>query len=136
MKKIIFAFLIFCFQLSIITDANAAPVRNMPVKRLQPNGDTLNCFISGDEYYHRLHDANGYTIVQSPSTGWYVYADRQWDDSHRDWEVVATNHIVGTVEPSTHHCCSQIQEMGNSNTIPSQCPSQRQLLVFESHIQP
>ncbi len=101
MKKIIFAFLIFCFQLSIITDANAAPVRNMPVKRLQPNGDTLNCFISGDEYYHRLHDANGYTIVQSPSTGWYVYADRQWDDSHSDWEVVATNHIVGTVEPST-----------------------------------
>lgn len=54
--------------------AAAAPVKNMPVVRLQPNGDILRCFASGDEFYHRLHDADDYTIVQDPETGWYLYA--------------------------------------------------------------
>lgn len=56
--------------------AVAAPVKNMPVIRIQPNGDTLRCFVSGDEFYHRLHDAEGYTIVQNVETGEYVYATR------------------------------------------------------------
>ena len=54
--------------------AAAAPVKNMPAVRLQPNGDTLRCLVSGDEFFHRLHDADGYTIVQNTETGWYVYA--------------------------------------------------------------
>ena len=36
--------------------ANAAPVRYLPVVRLQPDGDTLHCYVSGDEFFHRLHD--------------------------------------------------------------------------------
>lgn len=54
--------------------AAAAPVKNMPAVRVQPNGDTLRCLVSGDEFFHRLHDADGYTIVQNIETGWYVYA--------------------------------------------------------------
>lgn len=100
-RVIILALLIFSFQFSIISSINAAPVRNMPIARIQPNGDTLHCFVSGDEYYQRLHDANGYTIVQNSTNGWYVYADRAWNADHTDWEVVPTNHIVGSVNPAS-----------------------------------
>ena len=62
------------FVLMTVGIAGAAPVRFMPVMRIQPDGDTLRCFVSGDEFFHRLHDQNGYTIVQNPRTGDYVYA--------------------------------------------------------------
>ena len=54
MKKIL-SFLLFA---ALALCATAAPVKNMPVVRLQPNGDTLRCFVSGDEFFHRLHDAD------------------------------------------------------------------------------
>ncbi len=57
-----------------VTTLAAAPVRNMPAVRVQPNGDTLRLFVSGDEFFHRLHDAADYTIVQDVETGVYVYA--------------------------------------------------------------
>ena len=97
MKKI----LLVIVSMALCFGAEAAFVRNMPVKRLQPNGDTLHCFVTGDEFYHRLHDAEGYTIVQNHRTGWYVYADREWNAEHSDWTVVATNYIVGSVEPAS-----------------------------------
>lgn len=54
----------------------AAPLRFVPVAVVQPCGDTLHCFASGDEFYNWLHDAEGFTIVRHPKTGQYVYADR------------------------------------------------------------
>ncbi|MDR2980574.1 MAG: M6 family metalloprotease domain-containing protein [Bacteroidales bacterium] len=48
----------------------------MPRTLIQPNGDTLHCFVTGDEFYNYLHDTNGYTIVQDVSSGYYVYAVR------------------------------------------------------------
>lgn len=97
MKKIFLTLLAIAFCLS----AQAAFVRSMPIARIQPNGDTLHSYVTGDEYYHRLHDAAGYTIIQNPRTGWYVYADREWNAEHTDWKVIATNHIAGTVNPTT-----------------------------------
>jgi M6 family metalloprotease-like protein len=41
---------------------------------MQPDGTFLECFASGDEYYNWLHDQQGYTIIQNPVTGYYVYA--------------------------------------------------------------
>jgi M6 family metalloprotease-like protein len=52
----------------------AAPLRFVPQRVMQPDGAILECFASGDEYYNWLHDELGYTIVQNPSTGYYVYA--------------------------------------------------------------
>lgn len=74
----------------------AAPVKNMPVKRLQPNGDTLNCFVSGDEFFHRMHDAQDYTIVLDVETGAYVYA------TLHDGLLVPTNYIPGRDNPASH----------------------------------
>lgn len=67
---------------------------NVPQVRVQPNGDTLRCFATGDEYFHRLHDADGYTIVLDPATGYYVYADKEGD------ALVPTRHIAGRVNPA------------------------------------
>ena len=70
MKKLITLVLFAAMALCAV----AAPVKNMPAMRIQPDGKTLNCFVSGDEFFHRLHDAEDYTIVQDVETGWYVYA--------------------------------------------------------------
>lgn len=41
-------------------------IENMHVRITQPNGEIINCFASGDEFYNWLHDANGFTIVKNP----------------------------------------------------------------------
>ena len=52
----------------------AAVLRNYPVAVTQPNGEKLALLTSGDEYYNWLHDKSGYTIIQDPDNGCYVYA--------------------------------------------------------------
>ena len=70
MRKILLALVLSM----LVAVSWAAPVKNMAVCRIQPKGDTLHCFVSGDEFFHRLHDAAGFTIVQNIETGEYVYA--------------------------------------------------------------
>ena len=72
----------------------AAYFTNVPQVRVQPNGDTLHCFATGDEYFHRLHDADGYTIVLDPATGYYVYADKVGDT------LVPTEYVAGRTNPA------------------------------------
>ena len=57
-KLLFFAILLFCTN-----SASALFVRNMPVNMIQPNGDTIHFFVTGDEFYHRYHDSLDYTIV-------------------------------------------------------------------------
>ena len=80
--------------LAFLPMAFAAYFTNVPQMRVQPNGDTLRCFATGDEYFHRLHDADGYTIVLDPTTGYYVYADKVGD------ALVPTSHIAGRTNPA------------------------------------
>ena len=54
----------------------AAYLTNVPVDMTEPDGSILNCFASGDEYYSRLHDADGYTIIQNAENGFYYYAQK------------------------------------------------------------
>ena len=72
----------------------AAWLDNVPVTVVQPNGDTLHLFATGDEFYHYVHDADGYTILQHPVTGYYVYAVKT------DNKLVASNYVYGTINPS------------------------------------
>ena len=92
------------FALAMGFESKAAPVFNAPAVRVQPNGDTLRCLLTGDEYYHRLHDEAGYTIVQNPRTGWWVYATksevRRTENGER-WDVVATDYVAGRVDPAS-----------------------------------
>jgi hypothetical protein len=49
-----------------------------PCKVVQPDGDTLKLFLSGDEYYHWIHDENGYTVVKGEDN-FYYYAIKEND---------------------------------------------------------
>ena len=91
MKKIV---LTLFWSLLFLPMTYAAYFNFVPQTKVQPNGDTLRCFATGDEYFHRLHDANNYTIVLDPATGYYVYADKVGD------KLIPTNYVAGCVNPA------------------------------------
>ena len=90
--KRLFILMMACF---CIISAHAAYLRNIPMTVNQPDGTILQCFASGDEFFNYLHDSNGYTIIQHPQTGYYVYAEK------RDGKLVATNYIAGVHDPAS-----------------------------------
>ena len=57
---------IYLFSFNLIL---CAYLENIPVELIQPDGSIINCLTSGDEYYHYLHDEEGYTILQSEKDG-------------------------------------------------------------------
>ena len=90
--KRIYLLLIACF---CFINAQAAYLKNIPVTVTQPDGTVLQCFASGDEYFNYLHDKDGFTIMQHPQTGYYVYAQK------RDGKLVATDIIAGRQDPAS-----------------------------------
>ncbi|MBO3446796.1 M6 family metalloprotease domain-containing protein, partial [Clostridium botulinum] len=55
------------------TKVSAAPIKDAEVKLTQPDGQVVQCYASGDEFYNYLHDSNGRAIVKDEKTGYYVY---------------------------------------------------------------
>ncbi len=93
-QKILYILTLLAF-LGFFQRAFAVHVERMPIVCVQPNGDTLHCFVTGDEFYHRLHDAQGYTILRNSSTGYYVYA------TLHNGQLAAGDHIAGRTDPTT-----------------------------------
>lgn len=71
--------LIFVFY-ALAASLSAAWLTNQPTTRTQPDGSILECFVSGDEFFQRLHDADNYTLIQHPKTGYYHYAEQDGED--------------------------------------------------------
>lgn len=69
MKK----FSLLVFFLAINCYIRADYFEKLPYTIKQPDGQVISCFISGDEFYVRIHDSDNYTIVQAPD-GYYYYA--------------------------------------------------------------
>lgn len=93
MKKI-FKLLLLTLLLFNVYDAHAVYVERMPVNQIQPNGDTLHFFVTGDECYHRFHDADNFTIVQDHA-GYWVYAMPASNGG-----LQPSSYRVGTVSPA------------------------------------
>ena len=94
MKQLLNTFL--CVLLVATTfSAHAVYVQQMPVNQIQPSGDTLHFFVTGDECYHRFHDAANYTIVQDHA-GYWVYAIPSQSGG-----IQPSSYRVGTVDPAT-----------------------------------
>lgn len=87
--------LMFSLMLLGTFNAHAVYVENMPVNKIQPSGDTLHFFVTGDECYHRYHDADGFTIVQDHA-GYWVYAIPDNNGS-----IQPSSYHVGTISPTT-----------------------------------
>ena len=87
--------LILALVLSAFQWAFSAPLKNIPVRLTQPDGQVIECFASGDEFYNYVHDANGFTIVKGDG-GYYCYAMHD-----NRGEVVASPYRVNSVDPAS-----------------------------------
>ncbi len=72
--------IICIFTVLFMINVQAAPLRNIPQNITQPDGITIECFASGDEFLNYLHDGQGNIIIQNTETGEYVYAIYKGDD--------------------------------------------------------
>jgi M6 family metalloprotease-like protein len=66
-----------------------------PQTIVQPNGDKIQCFATGDEFYNWLHDENGYTIIQNHNDGYYYYAILDGD------QLIPSSFLVGSANPNS-----------------------------------
>ena len=73
----------------------SAYLKNIAISLNQPDGTLINCFTSGDEFYHYLHDENDFTIIQNKEDGYYYYAVR-WNDS-----IIPSDYLVNEVNPNS-----------------------------------
>jgi M6 family metalloprotease-like protein len=80
--------------LVVAAGSQAAFLRNVPQVLTQPDGTVVHLLATGDEYYNRLHDAAGFTVVRDPDTGVLVYAVKQ------DGELLPSAFPVGSVDPA------------------------------------
>ena len=80
---------------TLIHHADAAYLKDVPQRLAQPDGSILNCLATGDEFHNWLHDSNNYTIIQDPSTGYYVYATKSGKN------LVPTALIAGRSDPAS-----------------------------------
>jgi len=89
MKKL----LVIIISLILSYQLFGAYLVNVPQTITQPDGATINCFVTGDEFYSWLHDSNNFTIVRNQNTGYYCYAMLV------DNVLVASPYIVGVNDP-------------------------------------
>ena len=91
MKRCIsFLFLSICYSV-----AYPLYLTNYPIPITQPDGSVVPCYATGDEYHRRIHDAEGYTLLRDPQTGYLVYALLKND------ELVPSNYFAGKIRPET-----------------------------------
>jgi len=86
MKKILFLIL-------LNISAGATWLKDIPQAITQSNGMTINCFASGDQYAHRLHDRDNYTIVLNQDDGDFYYAEKYGE------KLRPSPYKVGIVDP-------------------------------------
>ncbi|HLN55343.1 MAG TPA: M6 family metalloprotease domain-containing protein [Bacteroidales bacterium] len=65
-------------MLAFFSTLKASYFEKRPYLIKQPDGEEIQCFITGDEFYHRIHDKDDYTIIQAPD-GYYYYALQEGD---------------------------------------------------------
>ncbi len=71
----------------------AAYIEDLPVQLVQPDGEVIDCYATGDEFFNYAHDENGFTIIAGED-GFYYYG------VEKDGDVVASEYRVDTVDPA------------------------------------
>jgi M6 family metalloprotease-like protein len=90
---------------------SAAYLQNLPTQVTQPDGTVLNLLASGDEFANRLHDANGYTIIQSATDGYYYYAQKNGDELVPSvWRADSNNPAMRSLVPNLNISAAAYQE--------------------------
>ena len=86
MRKILSLIIITVF-------VNAHWLKDIPQTITQSNGQTIQCFATGDQYAHRLHDKDGYTIVLNSVDGDFYYAEKVGE------KIQPSEYKVGLIDP-------------------------------------
>ena len=74
MRKILLVALLATMTLGLkAQNAARVPAYRGVIERVQPNGDTIQTYLRGDENYHWMMTLDGWQILQNDK-GWYVYA--------------------------------------------------------------
>ncbi len=63
-----------------------AYLQKVKLVRMQPDGEKIELFFTGDEFFGRFHDASGCVVVQD-ARGYFVYAEEN-DGAYRATDVV------------------------------------------------
>ncbi|MDR0232030.1 MAG: hypothetical protein LBI82_07915 [Dysgonamonadaceae bacterium] len=92
MKKYLSTILL-CFLLLSSNTLFAVFVTDFPFEFEQPNGEKVQLYITGDEFHRRVHDANGFTVIKDPQTGYLTYAVLKNDN------LVSSGYFVGKADP-------------------------------------
>ena len=87
----------FTFLFLIQAFAYSTWLSDIPLTLTQPNGQIIECFVTGDQYSRRIHDEQGYTILMNEIDGFYYYADE--DNSGG---LIPTDILVGVSDPSRY----------------------------------
>lgn len=79
----------------------AMPASPHPFEVTQPDGTNITLYIRGDEYFHWLEDANGFTVVESNGVFSFATLDRQQNLRPSDWRVGAVDPTSVGLAPKT-----------------------------------
>ena len=76
MKKVLLVALLATMTLGLKAQSPArVPAYRGIIERVQPNGDTIQTYLRGDEHYHYMMTLDGWEILRNEK-GWYVYAKK------------------------------------------------------------
>ena len=92
MKKLKISLVLLFFMSSFAL--KAAWFDRLPYTITQPDGSTIECFVSGDEFFNWLHNDAGYTIIVGDD-GFYYYGTVEGEI------VVPTAYRVNSVNPES-----------------------------------
>ncbi len=67
-------------------------IEKEPITLHQPDNTVIQCYISGDEFYHRVFDKDNFTIVHDKN-GWYCYAIK------KNGKIISSGHKAGKANP-------------------------------------
>lgn len=76
-------------------------LKNIPQQINQPNGEIIDCFTSGDEYFNYLHDVNGFIIIRDEYSGTYSYAI-YIGNKVTSSKYILSNTLINNVSKKTH----------------------------------
>lgn len=119
--RVILSFALFFLS---VTDVFAAPAAPIVVTLYQPDGFEFQAVPWGDEWLNGMETAEGYTILLSPESKYWVYAQPTADDHLAPRLAGKEELVVGRDDPSSlsKHVRPQLSQ-AETERIPFQAPS-------------
>lgn len=100
---IIFSFgllISFCLVIFVYTDAQAAPAAPIELTLTQPDGVEFQAVPWGDEWLNGMETSDGYSIILSEETNYWVYAELSTDQKLSPTMIRGSELVVGKDDPN------------------------------------